>query len=150
MCVDSSRRSLMLYLHRPLLEDGGGVLSVDADGGGRRGGGRGSRREVIVDGIIIVGRRGERCEGPVDDVVVVGRVSETEVEELAPVQEHGVGLKQQSFGTKAKQTRRREDEQEERQERQCNFVSGEIKKKKKEKKKAREREREERLSLIHI
>ena len=82
----------MLYLHRPLLEDGGGVLSVDADGGGRRGGGRGSRREVIVDGIIIVGRRGERCEGPVDDVVVVGRVSETEVEELVPRQSSGPNL----------------------------------------------------------
>ena len=79
------------YLHGPLLEDGGRVLSPEADAGGKRSA-RGSRREVIVNGIVVVGTRGGGCACPVDDVVVVGRVSETEVEELVPRQSSGPNL----------------------------------------------------------
>ena len=80
------------YLHGPLVEGCGRVLSLEADGGRRKGRARGSCGEVIVIDATYYGGRGEGVDCSVDDVVVVRRVPETEVEELAPEQVYGVEL----------------------------------------------------------
>ena len=152
----------MTYLHGPLLEDGGGILSLEADGG-RQGGARGSRGEVIgiITGVVAVEGRREGGAGPVDDVVVVGRVSETEVEELAPVQVYGVWLtKSVVFGDETKKAKEEEEEEEEeeeaegrreKEERQLNFVSCAAKMKRKlQELREREREREREENQLNV